>query len=108
MSRKKPAQKIKIRDGNAERRKIMAKMIRIHKQAGQKKDAIRISKEQFNSISEAVNIPIVAIGGITYDNILQLKEYKTHGIAVISAIFSGDILDNSIHLRKRSELLFGN
>ncbi len=73
-----------------------------------KKDAIRISKEQFNSISEAVNIPIVAIGGITYDNILQLKEYKTHGIAVISAIFSGDILDNSIHLRKRSELLFGN
>ncbi|MBR3176189.1 hypothetical protein IKF26_02215 [Candidatus Saccharibacteria bacterium] len=46
MSRKKPAQKIKnfFRGGNAERRKIMAKMIRIHKQAGQKKDAIRISK----------------------------------------------------------------
>lgn len=71
-----------------------------------KKDAIRITKEQFNSIADSVAIPIVAIGGITYENISQLKEYKTSGIAAISAIFSKDILDDTIRLRKKCEQLF--
>lgn len=53
-----------------------------------KKDVDTMSNEQFKSVCESVNIPVVAIGGINKDNILKLKGSHIDGVAVISAIFS--------------------
>lgn len=39
-----------------------------------KKDAADVSKETLKAICEAVNIPVIAIGGIGADNILSLQE----------------------------------
>lgn len=38
------------------------------------KDAADVSKETLKAICEAVNIPVIAIGGIGADNILSLQE----------------------------------
>lgn len=53
-----------------------------------KDDADEVSIETLKNISEAVNIPVVAIGGISKENILKLKEANIDGVALISAIFS--------------------
>ncbi|MFQ9287990.1 MAG: thiamine phosphate synthase [Intestinibacter bartlettii] len=42
---------------------------------------------QLKEISEEVSIPVVAIGGISIDNALELKGTGVDGICVISAIF---------------------
>jgi thiamine-phosphate pyrophosphorylase len=42
--------------------------------------------DELRRIREAVNIPIVAIGGINKNNILLLKDTGIDGIAVVSAI----------------------
>lgn len=52
-----------------------------------KQDAVVIAREEFQSIIQQVNIPVVAIGGITLENIQQLKNDPFAGVAVISAIF---------------------
>ena len=39
-------------------------------------------------ICNAVSIPVVAIGGISQSNILQLKGSGIDGVAVVSAIFA--------------------
>lgn len=52
-----------------------------------KKDAKDMSRETLLAIANSVSIPIVAIGGITYENMDYLKDTGVHGIAVISAIF---------------------
>ena len=55
-------------------------------------------------ICAAVQIPVVAIGGISRDNILQLKRTGIDGVAVISAIFAQkDIRAAAQELRKLSE-----
>ncbi|KMT23206.1 thiamine phosphate synthase [Clostridium cylindrosporum] len=51
-----------------------------------KKDAKDVSLETLESIKSNVNIPIVAIGGLTLNNIDILKPYDIEGYAVISAI----------------------
>lgn len=53
-----------------------------------KKDAEDMSREQLMDITSAVDIPVVAIGGITYDNCDYLKGTGVAGIAVVSAIFA--------------------
>lgn len=53
-----------------------------------KKDAVFMPKENLIEIAESVNIPVVAIGGINYDNMDYLKGTKVDGIAVVSAIFA--------------------
>ena len=53
-----------------------------------KDDAEDVSYETLKAICEAVNIPVVAIGGINADNISTLKGSGISGIAVISAIFA--------------------
>lgn len=53
-----------------------------------KKDAKSISLDVLRDICCAVNIPVVAIGGITVHNILDLKNCNMNGVAVISAIFA--------------------
>lgn len=55
-----------------------------------KQSAIRITNEQLNEICSSVSIPAVAIGGITRDNLSQLKGSRIDGIAVVSALFSAE------------------
>lgn len=54
---------------------------------GSKDDADDVSHETLKAICEAVSIPVIAIGGITKDNIFELAGSGICGVAVISAIF---------------------
>ena len=55
-------------------------------------------------ICKAVSIPVVAIGGITKDNVRELKGTGIAGISVISAIFAQkDIQNATAELLKRTE-----
>lgn len=58
-----------------------------------KTNAIRITNEQLQEIVSAVSIPAVAIGGISHDNILEIKGSKVSGVAVISAIFGAEDIE---------------
>lgn len=51
-----------------------------------KKDAESTSMETLKEIKNAVNIPVVAIGGINENNVQKLKGTNIDGIAVISGI----------------------
>lgn len=55
---------------------------------GSKDDADDVSYETLKAICSAVSIPVVAIGGISQNNVMQLKGSGICGIAVISAIFA--------------------
>lgn len=55
---------------------------------GSKDDCWVLSHELCRDICSAVKIPVVAIGGITKDNIKELKGLGFAGISVISAIFA--------------------
>ena len=55
---------------------------------GSKFDAIEVPHETLKEICRAVKIPVVAIGGITKDNLEELKGSGIAGISVISAIFA--------------------
>lgn len=52
-----------------------------------KKDATALTMERLREICDAVDIPVVAIGGIGADNILQLSGSGVDGVAVVSAIY---------------------
>ena len=47
------------------------------------------------SITSSVNIPVVAIGGIDGDNVLQLKGTGIVGAAVVSGIFAQDDIETA-------------
>lgn len=53
-----------------------------------KTDAGAISFDTLKAVAQAVNIPVVAIGGITAENAAQLCGLGLDGIAVVSAIFA--------------------
>ena len=53
-----------------------------------KKDAGLLPHETLRAICAAVDLPIVAIGGIGEQNILQLRGTGVDGAAVVSALFS--------------------
>ena len=55
---------------------------------GSKADAEAVSSETLRAICEAVDIPVIAIGGIGKDNVEKLAGTGICGIAVISAIFA--------------------
>ena len=55
---------------------------------GSKDDADDVSYDTLKAICEAVDIPVVAIGGISKDNVMTLAGSGICGIAVISAIFA--------------------
>lgn len=64
-----------------------------------KKDANVVSKEEIRRISDTVDIPIVAIGGIKKENIQTLEGTGADGVAVVSAIFaSKDIKEDTKEL----------
>ena len=52
-----------------------------------KDDAQDVSRQMLIDICEAVSIPVIAIGGITHDNVRALKGTGIVGVAVISEIF---------------------
>lgn len=55
---------------------------------GTKKDASDVSYQTLKDICAAVHIPVVAIGGITADNMKHLSGSGICGVAVVSAIFA--------------------
>ena len=71
---------------------------------GSKDDAEVLDRKTLMDICKAVSIPVVAIGGITKDNVRELKGTGIAGISVISAIFAQkDIQDATAELLKRTE-----
>lgn len=69
-----------------------------------KDDADDVSHETVKAICEAVDIPVIAIGGISRDNVVQLAGKGLCGIAVISAIFAqSDIETATRELKVRAE-----
>ncbi len=55
---------------------------------GTKADASEVSFETLRKICQAVEIPVVAIGGVNAQNTPRLKDSGIVGIAVVSAIFA--------------------
>ena len=71
---------------------------------GSKDDADDVSRETLKAICSAVSIPVVAIGGISQNNVMQLKGSGICGIAVISAIFAQkDIKAAAMKLRELTQ-----
>ena len=71
-----------------------------------KADADYVPYETLKQICSAVNIPVVAIGGISKGNINMLSGSGVDGVALISAIFSApDIEKECRELRRLSELM---
>lgn len=69
-----------------------------------KTDAQNISPETLRQICQAVHIPVVAIGGIGPDNILELLGCGIQGVAVVSSIFAQkNIAQAASRLRALSE-----
>lgn len=60
---------------------------------GSKHDAEAVSIRTLKEICSAVSIPVVAIGGITRENVTELSGSGIAGISVISAIFSKDDIE---------------
>ena len=68
---------------------------------GSKDDAIEVPHETLKAICEAVSIPVVAIGGITCANTIELAGSGICGISVISAIYAAkDIRGAAEELKK--------
>ena len=65
-----------------------------------KKNAVRITREQLKEICASVSIPAVAIGGISLENVDELKGGEISGIAVVSAVFSADDIQKAASLLK--------
>lgn len=64
----------------------------------------RMTKELLKSICNAVSIPVVAIGGINRNNILDLSGTDIDGVAVVSGIFAAaDIEQECRYLRSIAE-----
>ena len=65
-----------------------------------KLNAKPMTREMLKSICNAVSIPVVAIGGINRENILDLAGTDIDGVAVVSGIFAAaDIEAECRHLR---------
>lgn len=62
---------------------------------GSKADADEVSHETLKAICAAVEIPVIAIGGISTDNVRRLSGSGICGIAVISAIFAKKDIENA-------------
>ena len=62
---------------------------------GSKADALEVSHDTLKAICKAVKIPVIAIGGISKENILELSGSGICGITVISAIFAKDDIEEA-------------
>ena len=74
-----------------------------------KPEAGHIDAETIRAICETVKIPVIAIGGIKEENLLQLRGNGLCGVAVISAIFAQkDIGAATRRLRTLAEEMVGD
>ena len=72
-----------------------------------KPDAVDVTFEELRAICEAVDIPVVGIGGLNARTIGKLKGSGAHGAAVVSAIFAApDCLTAARELRSVCEATF--
>ncbi len=58
-----------------------------------KTDTFVVDKEEAKRICKSVSIPVVAIGGISKDNITTLKMIGFSGYALVSAIFAANNIE---------------
>ncbi len=73
-----------------------------------KTDVDQMPKETLRAICQAVDVPVVAIGGINRGNIGKLAGSGVDGVALVSAIFSAsDIQAACRELRKLAERMVG-
>lgn len=74
---------------------------------GSKDDATPVSHDTLKAICNAVSIPVIAIGGITRNNVRELEGAGIVGIAVISAIFAKDNITSATEdlLQKTKEAI---
>lgn len=71
-----------------------------------KTDVTALTREELCAICRAVTIPVVAIGGITAENLPQLSGSGIAGAAVISALFAQpDIAAAARHMRQLADML---
>lgn len=74
-----------------------------------KLNAKPMTKDLLKSICNAVSIPVVAIGGINRNNILELAGTDIDGVAVVSGIFAAtDIEAECRHLRSIVEQIIAS
>ena len=62
---------------------------------GSKADVQELPYETLKEICAAVSIPVVAIGGITRENVKELAGSGICGVAVISAIYAADHIEKA-------------
>lgn len=69
-----------------------------------KKDAQEVSRQTLTDICKMVKIPVVAIGGIGRENMMQLSGTGVEGVALVSAIFAAERIEAECRsLRRLSE-----
>ena len=74
-----------------------------------KEDAKVMSFDELKRICDSVSIPVVAIGGITEDNIMELSGSGIAGTAVVSAIFAkDDVAASAAKLLTLTEKMLGS
>ena len=74
---------------------------------GTKADAKPIDRESYRAITAAVSIPVVAIGGVTGENMAELAGRGIAGVAVVSAVFGqSDVRAATQKLLAQAEELF--
>ena len=66
-----------------------------------KTDINVLSKETLRDICAAVDIPVVAIGGIHKSNLSQLAGTGVDGVALVSAIFEADDIESECRLLRK-------
>lgn len=69
-----------------------------------KTDAREVPRRMLKDICSSVKIPVVAIGGIHRENIMQLSRTGAVGVALVSAVFAAERIEEECReLRRLSE-----
>ena len=63
-----------------------------------KTDADVLKKDVLRDICAAVDVPVVAIGGISKENMLKLKGTDVDGVALVSAIFAAQDIETECRM----------
>lgn len=66
-----------------------------------KSDAREVSRQTLKEICAAVDIPVTAIGGINKGNIAELSGTGVDGVALVSAIFAAENIEEECKILKK-------